>query len=261
MNFKSATEGFLKLGRRIPPEMSVPQIDKKEKATRFSLGLYGLVTSLLLGSVAGFNWLMDPLWYSRGNSLTGENYAFNERITKTNVFLRTKDQENYNCIVLGSSMVSLVGDDFDIGGKRLMAPRLTLLSGVTAEVRTERLHMKFRAKIEGQKVVVTAIVGGKATSWVIPDGRTGLADMTSAIGKTLENADGKRYYLKVKADLITPVEEAEQISAPQASIPQMTVTPNVIIQEEEEELVIGSLVNQPAGADKSDPQPAGEKGE
>lgn len=106
MNFKSAAEGFLKLGRRIPPEMSVPQIDKKEKATRFSLGLYGLVTSLLLGSVAGFNWLMDPLWYSHGNSLTGENYAFNERITKTNVFLRTKDQENYNCIILGSSRVT-----------------------------------------------------------------------------------------------------------------------------------------------------------
>ncbi len=130
-------------------------------------------------------------------------------------------------------MVSLVADDFDIGGKRLMAPQLTLSSGTTAEVRRERLHMKFRAKVEGRKVIVTAIVGGKATSWVIPDGRTGLADMTESIGKNLGFADGKRYYLTVKADLIKHVEEEEPVPGP--------------------------VVREPTGSDKSGPQPAGDK--
>lgn len=106
MNFKTATEGFFKLGRRTAPEMSVSQIDGQEKAGKFSFGLYGLVTSFLLGSVAGLNWLIDPLWYSHGNILTGENFAFNERITKTNLFLRTQEQQSYDCIILGSSRVT-----------------------------------------------------------------------------------------------------------------------------------------------------------
>ena len=155
MNLKSATEGFLKLGKRTASAMPDSQIDSSqidskekeangrgdatsganplgfgrhhherpvkearsgvgevpplkptEKESKFSFGLYGLVTSLLLGSVAGVNWLIDPLWYSHGNILTGKNFAFNERVTKTNLFLRTKDQENYDCIILGSSRVT-----------------------------------------------------------------------------------------------------------------------------------------------------------
>ncbi|MEM7590969.1 MAG: hypothetical protein AAF383_05525 [Cyanobacteria bacterium P01_A01_bin.83] len=106
MNLKSTTAGFLKLGKRKVPEMSVPQVAREKKNTKFSFSLYGLVTSLLLGSVAGLNWLIDPLWYSHGNILTGKNFAFNERITKTNLFLSTKDQVNYDCIILGSSRVT-----------------------------------------------------------------------------------------------------------------------------------------------------------
>lgn len=105
MNFKGVTEGFLKLGKRTVPEMSGSRIVSK-KESKFSFGLYGLVTSLLLGSVAGINWSIDPLWYSHGNILTGKNFAFNERITKTNLFLRTKDREKYDCIILGSSRVT-----------------------------------------------------------------------------------------------------------------------------------------------------------
>lgn len=123
MNLKSATEGFLKLGKRTASAMPDSQIDSKKKEAngrglggvpherpvqegKFSFGLYGLVTSLLLSSVAGVNWLIDPLWYSHGNILTGKNFAFNERVTKTNLFLRTKDQANYDCIILGSSRVT-----------------------------------------------------------------------------------------------------------------------------------------------------------
>lgn len=107
MNLKSATNGFLKLGKRTKlNNISVSSANSREKANRFSFGLYGLVTSFLLGSVAGINWSIDPLWYSHGNILTGKNFAFNERITKTNLFLRTKETENYDCIILGSSRVT-----------------------------------------------------------------------------------------------------------------------------------------------------------
>lgn len=106
MNLKSATDEFFKLGRRIAPEMPGSRTDSQKKESRFSFGLYGLVTSFLLGSVAGINWLIDPLWYSHGNILTGKNFAFNERITKTNLFFRTHEDENYNCIILGSSRVT-----------------------------------------------------------------------------------------------------------------------------------------------------------
>lgn len=111
MNFRSTAIGFFKLDKLRTPEMSAEtpahQIATNDKKrNKFSFGLYGLVTSLLLGSVAGINWLIDPLWYNHGNILTGKNFTFNERITKTNLFLRTKEQANYDCIILGSSRVT-----------------------------------------------------------------------------------------------------------------------------------------------------------
>ena len=105
MNIKTAASEVTKLGKRTP-EMSASQTSDKKKTANFSFGLYGLVTSFLLGSVAAINWLVDPLWYSHGNILTGKNFAFNERITKTNLFLRESKEEEYDCIILGSSRVT-----------------------------------------------------------------------------------------------------------------------------------------------------------
>ena len=86
------------------PSDLIPDVVSITIPTNF--GLYGLVTSLLLGSVAVINWSIDPLWYSHGNILTGKNFAFNERISKTNLFFRTKEQVNYDCVILGSSRVT-----------------------------------------------------------------------------------------------------------------------------------------------------------
>ena len=105
MNSKSAATGFNKLGKNLTSEMPASQL-ARNKNSKFSFGLYGLVTTLLLGSVAAINWAVDPLWYSHGNILTGKNFTFNERITKTNLFLRTKEQADYDCIILGSSRVT-----------------------------------------------------------------------------------------------------------------------------------------------------------
>ena len=105
MNFKGVAAEFLKIGKSAGSQMPRSQVARQEKKSKFSFGLYGLLTFLMLGSVASLNWLIDPLWYSHGNILTGKNFTFNERITKTNLFLRTKDKENYDCIILGSSRV------------------------------------------------------------------------------------------------------------------------------------------------------------
>ena len=106
MNFKSVAAEFFKLNKHKIREMSVSETADKNKDSKFSFKLYGLVTSILLGSVAAINWAIDPLWYSHGNILTGKNFTFNERITKTNLFLRTKDKANYDCIIIGSSRVT-----------------------------------------------------------------------------------------------------------------------------------------------------------
>lgn len=105
MNSKSAAR-FTKLGKHTTSPMPVTKLTRKDKKSKFSFSLYALVTTLLLGSVAAINWAVDPLWYGRGNILTGKNFAFNERITKTNLFLRTKDRADYNCLILGSSRVT-----------------------------------------------------------------------------------------------------------------------------------------------------------
>ena len=104
MNFKSPAE-FSKINKKKPSVMFVPTTDNK-KSSQFSFKLYGVITSIFLGSVVAINWMIDPLWYRHGNILTGKNFTFNERITKTNLFLRTKDEANYNCIILGSSRVT-----------------------------------------------------------------------------------------------------------------------------------------------------------
>ncbi len=105
MNFKTVAQGILNGSKDKNTQATSKTITKPEKKSRFSFKLYAVITFILVGTVGGINWLVDPLWYSRGNILTGKNLAFNERITKSNVFLRTKDKVNYDCVILGSSRV------------------------------------------------------------------------------------------------------------------------------------------------------------
>ena len=52
------------------------------------------------------NVLVDPLWYLNGNTLQKNNYVFNERFSKTNLFYKNKN--NYDCIVFGSSISTVM---------------------------------------------------------------------------------------------------------------------------------------------------------
>ncbi len=105
MNFKTVAQGILNGSQDRNSQATSETVIKPKPKSKFSFKLYALITTILLGTVGGINWLIDPLWYSRGNILTGKNFAFNERITKSNVFLRTKDEVNYDCVILGSSRV------------------------------------------------------------------------------------------------------------------------------------------------------------
>jgi hypothetical protein len=105
MNLKSIAKDFFKIGKYKYQKTSSNPTTEEQRESGFSFKLYGLIVSLVLGTVGGINWLVDPMWYSHGNLVTGKNFAFNERITKTNLFLRTKDQANYDCLILGSSRV------------------------------------------------------------------------------------------------------------------------------------------------------------
>lgn len=52
------------------------------------------------------NVLVDPLWYFRGNVLTGVNYAFKERSAKMNRYLPRRAE--YDCLMIGSSHTALL---------------------------------------------------------------------------------------------------------------------------------------------------------
>ncbi len=66
--------------------------------------LFFIVGTLV--AIFSFNYYIDPLWYFCGNKLFPENYSFNERFSKVNEYL--KHAKDYDCILLGSSRVTLL---------------------------------------------------------------------------------------------------------------------------------------------------------
>jgi hypothetical protein len=81
---------------------------------RYVAIVFRLVGAVLAAALA-LNSLVDPLWYLGGNRLTGVNHTFNERLTKSNLYAR--DPRGYDCLVLGSSRVTLL-DETAIAGRR-----------------------------------------------------------------------------------------------------------------------------------------------
>lgn len=68
---------------------------------------YATFTIFILLSIFSLNWLIDPLWYGQGNRLSIRNFPFDERRSKTNLFLRSHP-EDYDCIIFGSSRATLL---------------------------------------------------------------------------------------------------------------------------------------------------------
>ncbi|MDC1425204.1 hypothetical protein N8135_03380, partial [Oceanospirillaceae bacterium] len=67
---------------------------------------FAIVTSIF---VLYINYLFDPLWYFKGNRVGEFNVRFDERLTKTNRFL--KQPYKYDCVIFGSSRATLLNEN------------------------------------------------------------------------------------------------------------------------------------------------------
>ena len=82
--------------------------DKNDSRYRKYTWLIITVAGISALAILTFNAILDPLWYLKGNLIHGENYSFDERLTKTNVFLEREEQ--LDCVIFGSSRVTLLNE-------------------------------------------------------------------------------------------------------------------------------------------------------
>ena len=66
----------------------------------------GITLGAILSATLAVNLVIDPLWYDRGNRISGMNYGYEERIAKTNQFL--KNPTSYDCLLFGGSRATLL---------------------------------------------------------------------------------------------------------------------------------------------------------
>jgi hypothetical protein len=82
---------------------------RSKQRLRAYLGWLVATAGLIVAACFVFNCLVDPLWYLRGNVLTGVNYPFNERLATVIRFLpRLGD---YDCVIFGTSRGSLLPEE------------------------------------------------------------------------------------------------------------------------------------------------------
>jgi hypothetical protein len=105
---------------------------------RYVAALAGAVV-MAAGLCLGANLLIDPLWYFRGNLVTGVNFAFNERLAKLNQLLPSLAQ--YDCIMFGSSTTALV-PSAGIAGWRCF--NLAFSGGVVSEFLVYARYLRAR---------------------------------------------------------------------------------------------------------------------
>jgi hypothetical protein len=65
--------------------------------------------AVIVGACFLVNCLVDPLWYLRGNVLTGINYPFNERLAKMVRLLPRLGE--YDCLIIGTSRATLLPEE------------------------------------------------------------------------------------------------------------------------------------------------------
>lgn len=73
------------------------------------ISLLSAIVLFVLSSIFLINATVDTLWYFGGNKFFPENYSFNERLSKVNLYL--KSPVKFDCIILGSSRVTLLDAD------------------------------------------------------------------------------------------------------------------------------------------------------
>jgi len=73
---------------------------------RWFLVRVALIVAAAASVTLGVNLAVDPLWFFSGNRLGEANYAFNERVSKVNQYLRAP--RAYDCLILGSSRLTVL---------------------------------------------------------------------------------------------------------------------------------------------------------
>lgn len=88
-----------------------------QPARRFRryIAISGAAATLALAAVLGLNFAVDPLWYFGGNRFFDQNYAFNERYSKTVLYM--KHPQAYDCLIFGSSRTTLLDAGRIAGGR------------------------------------------------------------------------------------------------------------------------------------------------
>jgi len=125
---------------------------RPRRAMKLYLALLAAAAAVIAGACLGFNMLIDPLWYFRGNQLTGINYAFNERLAKMNRIL--PDLKDYDCLMLGSSTTALLPER-QVPGHR--CANISFSGGVVAEL---LLYAKYlRARGMRPKLLIVGVDG------------------------------------------------------------------------------------------------------
>jgi len=82
---------------------------KSRQRFRSYFGWLLATVGVIVAACFAVNCLVDPLWYLRGNVLTGVNFAFNERLAGIIRFLpRLAD---YDCVIFGTSRSSLLPEE------------------------------------------------------------------------------------------------------------------------------------------------------
>jgi hypothetical protein len=80
----------------------------KKRLRRFIVWLLG-AAAVVVAACFTVNCLVDPLWYLRGNVLTGINYPFNERLAKIIRFVPR--MADYDCVIFGTSRATLLPEN------------------------------------------------------------------------------------------------------------------------------------------------------
>jgi hypothetical protein len=114
------------------------------------LATLAATVAVLAGLCLGANIVVDPLWYFRGNVVTGVNFSFNERLSKMNQLLPHLDK--YDCLMFGSSTMALIPATA-ITGHRCF--NLAFSAGLVSEL---LLYAKYlRARGVAPKLVIVGV--------------------------------------------------------------------------------------------------------
>jgi hypothetical protein len=115
-----------------------------------------------LGAVLGFNIIVDPLWYDQGNRITGDNFGFDERLSKTLRFLNEPTEPD--CVFFGSSRGTVL-DAHRIAGSSCF--NYAVAGATLAEMKA--LARYVRAKGAAPKRVIVGVDNFEFSYMEMPD--------------------------------------------------------------------------------------------